>query len=209
MTAATDLLLIPTQKERELIEQHLPGSDRLVVELCGFGLVAAAARSAQLLARHAPRRVLLLGIAGTYTPKTICVGHAYCFAGVHCDGIGIGTGKDHSSAGEIGWLQWDGEDKIAQSLRLVGAENPEQQLLSVCAASATMDDAEQRRLRYPKTCAEDMEGFGVAVAATLANSPLTIIRGISNVAGDRSHSNWQVEDAAIAAALKAREWLAS
>jgi futalosine hydrolase len=38
-----------------------------------------------------------------------------------------------------------------------------------------------------------MEGFGVAVACRLANVPLTIVRGISNRAGDRDHTNWNIE----------------
>jgi futalosine hydrolase len=37
-----------------------------------------------------------------------------------------------------------------------------------------------------------MEGFGVAVACRLANVPLTIVRGISNRAGDRDHSKWNI-----------------
>jgi nucleoside phosphorylase len=33
-------------------------------ELCGFGIVAAAARTAQLLAAQRPEKVFLVGIAG-------------------------------------------------------------------------------------------------------------------------------------------------
>ena len=45
-----------------------------------------------------------------------------------------------------------------------------------------------------------MEGFAVAMACRLQNIPLEIIRGISNVAGDRDKSNWRVADAMGAAA---------
>jgi futalosine hydrolase len=45
-----------------------------------------------------------------------------------------------------------------------------------------------------------MEGFGVALACRLAGVPLTIIRGISNTAGDRDHARWRVPEALAAAA---------
>ena len=44
-----------------------------------------------------------------------------------------------------------------------------------------------------ETWAEDMEGFAVATACRLANVPLSIIRGISNVAGDRDHRRWEID----------------
>jgi futalosine hydrolase len=48
--------------------------------------------------------------------------------------------------------------------------------------------------------AEDMEGFGVALACRLLGVPLAIVRGISNEAGDREHARWQVPAALAAAA---------
>ena len=44
-----------------------------------------------------------------------------------------------------------------------------------------------------------MEGFGVALACHLARVPLTIVRGMSNTAGDRDLAGWRVEDALAAA----------
>jgi futalosine hydrolase len=40
----------------------------------------------------------------------------------------------------------------------------------------------------------------VALACRLAGVPLTIIRGISNTAGDRDHARWRVPEALAAAA---------
>ena len=37
-----------------------------------------------------------------------------------------------------------------------------------------------------------MEGFAVALACRLRGVPFDIVRGISNVAGDRDKSHWQV-----------------
>ena len=60
------LILVPTEMERrglDLILAPAAGPDCRVA-LCGFGPVAAAARTAHLLMEHAPERVLLVGIAG-------------------------------------------------------------------------------------------------------------------------------------------------
>jgi futalosine hydrolase len=40
-----------------------------------------------------------------------------------------------------------------------------------------------------------MEGFAVAAACQLCDVPMTIVRGISNEAGDRDKENWQIQDA--------------
>ena len=44
-----------------------------------------------------------------------------------------------------------------------------------------------------------MEGFAVALACRLRGVPVGIIRGISNTAGDRDTSRWQVAAAVEAA----------
>jgi futalosine hydrolase len=40
-----------------------------------------------------------------------------------------------------------------------------------------------------------MEGFAVAAACIMNNVPWVIVRGISNLAGDRVKSNWQTDGA--------------
>ena len=71
----------------------------------------------------------------------------------------------------------------------------------MCAASATPAEAKHRYHRYG-SAAEDMEGFAVAMACQLQDVPLEIIRGISNVAGDRKKLNWQIEAALNSAAVE-------
>jgi futalosine hydrolase len=44
-----------------------------------------------------------------------------------------------------------------------------------------------------------MEGFAVALAAQRFGVRLTIVRGISNVAGDRDQSRWRLGEALTAA----------
>jgi futalosine hydrolase len=80
-------------------------------------------------------------------------------------------------------------------------------LLTACAASATAADVARRTSLFPVAAAEDMEGFGVALACRLAGVPLTIIRGISNTAGDREHARWRMPEALAAAAALAMQAL--
>lgn len=195
------LLLTPTHFEKKLLEEVIP-ADLPELRLCGFGLVASAAVTMQYLKSGCFQRVVLVGIAGSLQPD-LTVGAAYVAESVACHGIGVGEGADFQSADQLGWKQWSGDAAIGDVLPLnVPSECMHQSsalLLSCCAASADTVDAERRRQIYPQAGMEDMEGFGVATACRLCSLPLTIIRGISNVAGDRDHTRWMSRDALVSA----------
>jgi futalosine hydrolase len=207
------LILVPTDRERRIVVPHLEGgmgaSRR--VELCGFGLVAAAARTSQLLARDPAARVTLVGIAGRFDDR-LAVGSAYRFDEVACYGVGVGSGDNFMGAEAVGWVQWPGDP--ADPGREIGDLTPcataaastaprAGLLLSSCAAAASVDDVRQRRRLYPAAMAEDMEGFGVALACRLHGVPVDIVRGVSNTVGDRDKARWRVETALEAAAAVA------
>lgn len=213
------LVLIPTGLERDFLLPRLEPalSSEDCVELCGFGLVAAAARTSQLVERLRPDRLLLVGIAGTYRDD-LPPGCAVTFSEVTCFGIGAGDGADHQTVGDMGWNHIGGlhtdnslgdtivSDRIA--LRTVHSSDDELidplvQLLSVAAASGNAQDAGIRCRRFPEAAAEDMEGFAVALSGRLAGIEVAIVRGISNRAGDRDMANWQIEPALQAAADEA------
>jgi futalosine hydrolase len=211
---ASLLLLVPTAGERRVLEAAL--GDACRIELCGFGPVAAAARTAELLARHSPARVLLAGLAGRIDER-LAIGSAYVFSEVACFGIGVGSGSAFETAGGMGWPHWPGDPTgphrsigdvipLARSPSVDGT--PAGLLLTACAASADRADVADRRRLFPAAVAEDMEGFGVALACRLAGVPLEIVRGISNAAGDRDHARWAIEPALSAAARLAAGILA-
>lgn len=205
------LVLVPTDLERRLLEpvlaEGMRSGDRL--DLCGFGPVAAAARTARLVATHAPERVLLVGIAGRLDER-VALGSACRFGRVACHGVGAGTGEAFLTAGSLGWSHWPGEargdgtaigDELAcGTCAAPQVTTPAGLLLSACAASASAADVQLRAAIFPDAVAEDMEGFAVAVACRLAGVPLDIVRGISNDAGDRDQARWQVPAALKAAA---------
>ena len=213
MRPSTHLLLVPTAGERRVVEQAIEsrGAERLRIELCGFGPIAAAARAAHLLATLGPASVTLVGIAGALDDR-LSIGQAYRFDEVACYGVGVGSGTAFQPAAAVGWPQWSGDSSVSQ--RAIGDRigptgiTAGHVLLTACAASAGPADVAARRALIPDAVAEDMEGFGIALACELAGVPWTIIRGISNRAGDRDHSQWCVEPALEAAAALARKTLA-
>jgi nucleoside phosphorylase len=75
--------------------------------------------------------------------------------------------------------------------------------LSVATASDSIEQADDRRRRHPQAAIEEMEGYSVAVAAMLAEVPCAMVRGVSNLAGDRDIAGWQLDRAlrAVAGAL--------
>jgi len=209
------LLLVPTQFERQSIDAVVSpslGPDDQV-ELCGFGPVAAAARTAALLARHRPNRVVLVGIAGRLDDGLV-LGSAYRFTQVACFGVGVGSRDDFLPAGTLGWPQWpgdvgDGSPPIGDAIDCsAGATAADRLLLTACAASASADDVQARIRCFPDAMAEDMEGFAVAFACRLHGVPLAIVRGISNSAGDRDQARWHSAAALRAAGELARHVIA-
>lgn len=206
----TRLILIPTEFERRKIVTSLSklgDGANIPTHVCGFGQIAAASRTATLVAQLRPGHVILAGIAGALSDR-LEIGNAYDFSSVTCDGVGIGWGEHFQSSEKLGWAQWDAAVLDTTVLNPAGpsvgdsigdlASQGGRRLLSVCAGSSDPIMADQRRWRYPDADAEDMEGFGVAMSCRLARIPLTIIRGISNHAGDRDHQSWKTD-----AALKA------
>jgi len=209
--AMPNLLLIPTTIERRIVEPYLNtrAPNQLAnrswqIELCGFGLVAAAACTVHNISLHRPERIILVGIAGSLQ-DSISLGAAQRFDRVTCHGIGVGEslGVLHRSADEMGWSHCEaheGRSAIGDSLSIAASSSESSgtrggRLLSVTTASANKAEANIRRQRYPDAIAEDMEGFSVAFACAIADIPVQIVRGISNRAGERDHAAWKIEDA--------------
>lgn len=209
------LVLVPTPTELKILEPLLlpnvaQAGGRL--SLCGFGPVAAAARTSQLIAQLKPDEIVLVGIAGAIG-NSLPVGSASEFDEVCCFGVGVGTGENFQTASSLGWPQWDDgtpcqNHKIGDVLPLrssaitTGETQPaaRRQLLTCCAGSANAEEVTLKSEAFPDATAEDMEGFGVAMAAAMADIPVRIVRGISNVAGDRRLSEWKIQEALETAA---------
>lgn len=205
------LVLVPTELERaRLADLGGFGLGAALVDLAGFGVAAAGARTAERLAVLRPARVVLVGIAGTFEPERAPVGSAAEFGRVAVDGIGVGSLERHVPPPRLGFPQWPAGGSaggaIFDELELPGPASA--LLLTTAAASANAAEAGLRRKRFPAALGEDMEGFAVALACALARVPLSIVRGFSNVVGDRDSTRWRIPAALEAARRLALEVLA-
>jgi len=219
----TNLILVPTPYELDRLQGTLDVAKNadFALQLCGFGPIAAAARASSLISRYQPERVLLIGIAGTFDVKRTPIGSAQRFTQTVCYGVGVGMNESHLSAAQLGWMQFTGADaqpEIGDVLSLdsgfVSGIPASGTLLTCCSASDSAEEAKTRLQRFPDAAAEDMEGFSVAMACSLARVPLQIVRGISNEVGNRNIDQWRIDEAMNSAAelateLMHRAWLPS
>lgn len=188
------LILVPSQLEYDLVEPLL-NADIADVEICGVGVVGSAVKTSLLLKKRMPKQVILMGIAGAYGDSSM-IGEAVEFHRVAIWGIGAGDetrpltleqfGLDH-----LGMNSKD--DSIGDEINFGSSDGSNNLLLTVCSAAGSDVQVESRSKRYPAAIAEDMEGFSVALACQMTQTPLRIVRGISNVAGNRDKSEWNVE----------------
>ena len=181
------LVLVPTEMEMRTAFRYLPNPER--VQLSGFGPVSSAIATAMHLGTGKYDRVVLLGIAGTYDNSQLPVGSACTFERVACYGIGAGEGDDFQTAHE---LKFETEPPFFD-LQAGGQAEP--LLVTVTSAAASRVEVQRRRHKFEQAVAEDMEAWGVAAAACRFELPVTVIRGISNIAGDRDHGRWEIEPA--------------
>lgn len=208
------LFLVPTSGEMRVLGMRLQRfcGPEFQMEICGFGPIASGIQATRLIAERKPDRVILAGIAGALSAD-LMLGRAAVFQEVACYGIGAGSGDNFLTTGRLGWAHWSGpisednelrvEDRI--SLVTTADAPPGRLLLTACSASATHKDVRDKLDEFPDAVAEDMEGFSVAMACQFAGVSLTIVRGISNIAGDRDKIRWRVADALHAAADSVEE----
>ena len=119
------------------------------------------------------------------------------------DHFGVGYGRDSKTASELCFAQLDGPEPLFERARLDTLDQGAGLLVTTPVASAHAAEAAERRARFINPLAEDMEGFGVALACHMLNTPLTIVRGASNTVGDSDASRWQIQPALQAAAALA------
>jgi futalosine hydrolase len=210
------LLLIPTPFEAKLLTgldfgSRVDGTGRgpkpvtlagrrLVAATTGLGLAAAGANAARWLAQIRPDAAVLAGLCGTFDPERLAVGGLLEATQVACDGIGAGEGEEFAAAGEP-----------PPPLRCAPARSRgvRGEVLSVAAAADGAAMTKARRRRHPRALAEEMEGYSVAIAARNIRVPLVILRGASNVAGERDHRRWKFEAALAACRDALAEWVAT
>jgi futalosine hydrolase len=185
------------------------------VACCGMGLAASGAGVAALLATRQDS-ACLAGLAGTLDPDAAPIGSVIVAGSVEVEGIGL-PGDPSSRGGKVeGELDAELRDDparlgppapwlpagIARLARVGG-------LLSVAIPSVDRGEAACRRAAHPGCIAEEMEAHAALHAAGFLGRRLVVVRGISNIAGERDKAGWHV-DAALAAVRDVLDtWLAA
>jgi futalosine hydrolase len=172
----------------------------------GVGPIRAALGAAEILAsREGLTACLLIGLAGSRDPERAPVGSLVLGNEIVDEAVGAGHGEHFIPLADFGLPAADGTPtRLPLAVPRPGAEPDPPWTVgaigTVAAASGDPDEAAAWRARNPDVLAEEMEGFAVALACRRADVPLGILRGVSNVAGDRDHGGWQFEAALDAVA---------
>lgn len=177
------MILITCAVGKELsFFQSQPHVEMLVT---GVGVVEAAATVSRALAQSRYDLVVNAGIAGALD-SSLEIGAGVVVADEALE-LCLETGT--ALALPDGALV---VDRAGSDLTLVDrlVEQGYRSVRGITVTRVTASDASASRLRQLGVAIESMEGFAVLRAAEMAGVPAIEVRGISNVAGDRSRSRW-------------------
>lgn len=186
------LLLVPSHLESA--RMALPERRGVEVLNCGVGLLAAGLTTTRRLVAGGVDRCVLVGLAGTRDRQRVPLGTLVAGTAVRDQAFGAGHGRTFLGLHEMNLadesmpalLPLD-DPGIAGAFPCV--------LGSVASASDSVSQGVTWRRRHPDALVEEMEGYAVALACRHAGVPVSVVRAISNVAGDRDLSNWQLTPA--------------
>lgn len=190
------LVLIPSLTEARRLQRALtPGCPS---EICGIGPVTAALGTARALARHGPRPVLLVGLAGSRDEVRAAPGDVLVGSAVVNEAVGAGDGADFLPLGAMGIDEPLPPDRLELAAPPGLDALPRAVIGTVAAAAGDPLQAAARAQRDPDVLLEEMEGHAVALACRDAGAPLSILRAVSNRCGDRDIARWAFDPACAA-----------
>lgn len=199
---------LQARPEKPILDFPVRRAGGALLVTSGPGMANAAAACAAAIERYGPARVMNVGICGAYGDSVALIGTAVAGAGA----VFADTGAAHAGGFEslremhLPLAQAGGADvynRIILSNDLIPEEIARADFLTVAAVSGSPGYARQRADRFPPPAGcllcEDMESAAVALVALRAGLPCTVVRGVSNLCGDRDHDNWDISGAARAA----------
>lgn len=173
--------------------------------LTGVGVASASFSLGLLLAMIPSPRAVMVGSCGALPGSGLKVGdlvvassESFSELGV-LDGLGIGDPEGLAGLGlkqEISLDQGLGEVLLGAARGLGRASMGK--LLTVAGVSASVAQAKARRRRFG-ALAENMEGYALMLAAYNMGFEAAEVRGVSNKAGERDKSSWDLGKAQVLA----------
>jgi len=183
-----------------------PGGIRLITS--GPGMANAAAACAAAIERFQPARIFNAGICGLYARDRGLLGKAvigeraiFADTGAQSD-----TAFTTLSEMDLPVAQVPG-GSVFNALELdsrgLPRDLPRADFLTVASVSGSPEYANKISLRFQNRTGallcEDMESAAVALVALRSGIPCTVVRGISNLCGERDRARWDISAAARSA----------
>lgn len=192
------------------------GPARVSVVSLGIGKSQTAAGLARTIAALSPTTIVQLGIGGTYAGSFLPVGGVAVAAAEYDLDVGVATAEGWTGVDALGFELVPGAGATnriptdaALTHWLAGGRIPVAPFGTSDAVSGDLDTAAARHARFD-LAVESMEGAAAAQTALAFGLPFAEVRGISNVAGQRDKSGWEIRAAlraavaVLAGALRAR-----
>jgi futalosine hydrolase len=177
------------------------GRQRVRLGVTGVGLASASLALGFFLSMETPEALILLGSAGALPDSglnrgDVVVAGSEIFAELGLlVGPGIGDAKSLALSNLVQEIAFDRtlSDDLSAAARRAGPAICGK-VLTVVGVSANQDQAQARAKRF-KAVAENMEGYAVALAGHNLGIKVAEVRGISNRAGDRDITHWDLKTA--------------
>jgi futalosine hydrolase len=175
------------------------GDEPIGLEVIGVGVVAAAWALGALLASGEVRQLIMVGSAGAFPDTDLDVGDVAIASSEILAELGVCAGRGVGDASALNLTGLDQtlllDEKLAQDM-LQAAEGSfrarKGSFLSVVGVSDSVEQAAARAMRF-RPLVENMEGYALALAGQRAGIPVAEVRGVSNHAGIRDKSAWNLD----------------
>ncbi len=175
------------------------GNSEIYLGVTGVGVTAAALALGAFLATVPVDQAIMVGSAGAFPDSGLTIGDVAIAASETlaelglCSGRGVGDAHALRLPGLDQTLSLDQQlaDALAQSAQESGGVRMGP-FLSVVGVSDSEDQATARASRF-RTIAENMEGYALALASQRFGLRVGEVRGISNIAGARDKSVWNLD----------------
>lgn len=172
----------------------------------GPGPANAAAAATLAIERFSPDHVLNTGICGVYSGDIRLLASAVAGSRAVFADAGVESQAGYLDLSAIDLPLYCGETEVFNRLALDDTPVARSVLrcvfLSLSAVSGDSVRADTVKNRFDAKdllMCEDMESASVALVAARAGVPCTIVRGISNLCGDRNYHHWKIREAAASA----------
>lgn len=187
-------------------QQH---GDDLYIVISGPGIANAAAAAAAAIERYSPQHIFNVGVCGVYADDVGLLAGAVAGTRAVFADAGCETDKVFQplEAMDLPLSKTGDDTHIYNTIELhhagVSREVTRAALLTLSAVSGSSRRASVISNRFKgdrqELQCEDMESAAVGLIALKASIPCTVVRGISNVCGERDRTKWKLAEAAQAA----------